>query len=193
MSTLKKAPVATLADGRTYTPSEEGMPPRSIAPSKLARAITIVILVFALLYFLLPIVWVLFAMTKSNPGLVSSPGFWFADSFELSQNYQKLMDWTGGLFWRWVGNSLLYSTVSAALGTLMSVAAGYGLAKFAFPGKNVTLTIIMAGLLMPVALLTIPLYIVFHSVGLVDSMWAVIIPSCVSPFGVFLGRRFQQN
>lgn len=185
--------MAHLSDGREYVLSEEGMPPRSIAPSRLARVTTIVVLVFVLAYFLMPIVWLLFAMTKSNPGMVSSPGFWFADSFELGINYNKLMSWTEGLFWRWVGNSLLYSTLSATVGTLISVAAGYALAKFAFPGKNVVMGFIMAGLLMPVALLTIPLYVVFHSVGLTNTMWSIIIPCCVSPFGVFLGRVYADS
>ncbi len=185
--------MARLADGREYCASVEGMPPRSIAPSTAARMLTIVLLVVALLYFLAPIVWVMFSMTKSNPGLVSSPGFWFADDIQLAENYSKLMSWTQGLFWRWVGNSLLYSTAAAAFGTLISVAAGYALAKFAFPGKNITMVFIMSGLLMPVALLTIPLYIVFHGIGLTNTMWAIIIPSCVSPFGVFLGRVYADS
>ena len=52
---------------------------------------------------------------------------------------------------------------------------------------------IMGGLLMPVALLTIPLYIVFHSLGITNTMWAIIIPSIVSPFGVFLGRVYADT
>lgn len=193
MSTARKTRVARLSDGREYVPSEEGMPPRSIAPSKGARALTIIVLCFVLFYFLAPIVWVMFSMTKSNAELVSSPGFWFADNIRLSENYSLLMEWTDGFFWRWVGNSLLYSSCAAVVGTLISVAAGYALAKFVFPGKNLSMGIIMAGLLMPVALLTIPLYIVFHAIGLTNTMWAIIIPSCVSPFGVFLGRVYADS
>ena len=51
----------------------------------------------------------------------------------------------------------------------------------------------MAGLLMPVALLTIPMYIVFMHLGINNTMLAIIIPSCVSPFGVFLGRVYAQS
>lgn len=164
-------------------------PPRNLAPSRSARTLTIVLLIFALAYFLLPIVWLLFAATKSNADLVSSPGFWFGD-FQLAENYTKLMDWTQGNFWRWVGNSMLYSGVAAVVGTLVSVSAGYALAKFRFPGSGVMSGAILGGLLMPVALLTVPLYIVFQQIGLTNTMWAIIIPSCVSPFGVFLGRVF---
>jgi sugar ABC superfamily ATP binding cassette transporter, membrane protein len=90
-------------------------------------------------------------------------------------------------------NSLFYSTTAGVIGTLISVAAGYAMAKFVFPGRNVSMAMIMAGLLMPVALLTIPLYVVFHNLGLTDTVWAILIPSCVSPFGVFLGRVYADS
>lgn len=185
-------PTRTLPDGREYRVSIEGMPPRTLAPKKLARIATIVALTITMLYFILPIIWVMFSATKSNADLVSTNGFWFGH-FELADNYAKLMGWTQGLFWRWVLNSLFYSTTAGVIGTLISVAAGYAMAKFVFPGRNVSMALIMAGLLMPVALLTIPLYVVFHNLGLTDTVWAILIPSCVSPFGVFLGRVYADS
>ena len=185
-------PTRTLPDGREYRVSIEGMPPRTLAPKKLARIVTIVALTITMVYFILPIIWVMFSATKSNADLVSTNGFWFGH-FELAENYTKLMGWTQGLFWRWVLNSLFYSTTAGVIGTLISVAAGYAMAKFVFPGRNVSMAMIMAGLLMPVALLTIPLYVVFHNLGLTDTVWAILIPSCVSPFGVFLGRVYADS
>ncbi|WP_048711427.1 carbohydrate ABC transporter permease [Trueperella pyogenes] len=185
-------PTRTLPDGREYRVSIEGMPPRTLAPKKLARIVTIVALTITMVYFILPIIWVMFSATKSNADLVSTNGFWFGH-FELAENYTKLMGWTQGLFWRWVLNSLFYSTAAGIIGTLISVAAGYAMAKFVFPGRNVSMAMIMAGLLMPVALLTIPLYVVFHNLGLTDTVWAILIPSCVSPFGVFLGRVYADS
>ena len=185
-------PTRTLPDGREYRVSIEGMPPRTLAPKKLARIVTIVALTITMVYFILPIIWVMFSATKSNADLVSTNGFWFGH-FELAENYTQLMGWTQGLFWRWVLNSLFYSTTAGVIGTLISVAAGYAMAKFIFPGRNVSMALIMAGLLMPVALLTIPLYVVFHHLGLTDTVWAILIPSCVSPFGVFLGRVYADS
>ena len=185
-------PTRTLPDGREYRVSIGGMPPRTLAPKKIARIATIVALTITMVYFILPIIWVMFSATKSNADLVSTNGFWFGH-FELAENYTKLMGWTQGLFWRWVLNSLFYSTTAGVIGTLISVAAGYAMAKFVFPGRNVSMALIMAGLLMPVALLTIPLYVVFHNLGLTDTVWAILIPSCVSPFGVFLGRVYADS
>lgn len=182
----------TLPDGRKYTPSKEGMPMRSIAPSFSARLLTAIVLLFVLIYFLFPVYWVIVASTKTNPQLISTSGLWF-DNINLVENYDTLMEWTKGNFWRWVANSLLYSTVAGVVGTLISVMAGYAMAKFTFPGKTATMAIVMSGLLLPIALLTIPMYLVFHNLGLTNTMLAIIIPSCVSPFGVFLGRVYAQS
>ncbi len=149
-------------------------------------------LVVAMLYFLVPVFWLLVASTKNNADLTSTFGFWFAE-WNLGANYDSLMGWTQGLFWRWVGNSLLYSISAGVIGTLVAVMAGYAIAKFAFPGRRIAVGVIVGGLLLPVALLTVPLYIEFHALGLTNTIWAIIIPSAVSPFGVFLGMVFAQS
>ncbi|HHT41200.1 MAG TPA: carbohydrate ABC transporter permease [Actinomyces sp.] len=181
-----------LPDGREYVPSVAGQPMRSIAPSSAARWITAGVLLLALFYFLFPVYWVIVASTKTNFQLMSTNGFLF-DDINLAANYTSLITWTKGMFWRWVGNSLLYSTVAGVVGTLISVMAGYAMAKFRFPGRGVAMGVIMSGLLLPIALLTIPMYLMFYKIGLTNTMWAIIIPSCVSPFGVFLGRVYAQT
>lgn len=160
--------------------------PAALRPGRAARTLGTVALVVGCLYFLVPVFWLLVASTKDNADLTSSFGFWFAD-WNLGTNYDSLMEWTQGLFWRWVVNSVVYSTVAGVVGTLLSVMAGYAIAKFDFPGKKVAVGVILAGLLLPIALLTVPLYLEFHAIGLTNTVWAVIIPSSVSPFGVFLG------
>ncbi len=87
---------------------------------------------------------------------------------------------------------MFYSLVAGVVGTLVSVAAGYGLSKFRTPGGILVQGMVLAGLLFPVALMTVPLYLMFSSMGLVNTPWAVIIPSMVSPFGVFLGRIYVE-
>lgn len=182
----------TLPDGTTYRPSKAGIPVRSLAPSTAARWITVGVLSLVLVYFLFPIYWLVVASSKNDLQLASTSGLMF-DTINWSSNYSDLMDWTNGYFFRWVMNSLFYSTVAGIIGTLLSVAAGYALAKFVFPGKAATLILIMSGLLMPAALLTVPLYLIFNNIGLTNTIWAIIIPSCISPFGVFLGRVYAEN
>ncbi|RZU64247.1 carbohydrate ABC transporter membrane protein 2 (CUT1 family) [Microterricola gilva] len=172
--------------------SASGAPSTAVAPKPMARALGITALIVATVYFLAPVFWVFVASTKNNRDLTSTFGFWFGE-WNLGTNYESLMAWTQGMFWHWVGNSVFYSLTAGVIGTLFAVMAGYAIAKFAFPGKKIAVGVIMAGLLMPVALLTVPLYLEFHTLGLVDTAWAIIIPSAVSPFGVFLGMVYAQN
>lgn len=168
------------------------LPPKSVLPGPVARVAGIGALVIATLYFVAPVVWVMFAATKNNRDLSSTFGFWFAD-WNLVTNYESLMSWTQGMFWQWVGNSVFYSLSAGLIGTLFAVMAGYAIAKFDFPGKRVAVGFIMGGLLLPVALLTVPLYLEFQALGLVDTAWAIIIPSAVSPFGVFLAMVYAES
>ncbi|MCI7550836.1 MAG: carbohydrate ABC transporter permease [Actinomycetaceae bacterium] len=195
--------MAVMADGRKYRPSIKGLQSRSFAPSKPTKVIAVAVMVLILIYFIFPIYWVIIAATKTNSEISNTFGLWFAPHNEstasgslweaIVANYQSLMGWTKGMLWRWIGNSLLYSTVSAAIGTIVAVMAGYALAKFKFPLKNAAAGTIMAGLLMPVAILTVPMYVMFLNMGLNNTMASIIIPCSVSPFGVFLGRVYAQS
>lgn len=190
-TTLITAPAEAPRRARR-APAPADLPPRSVAPGPVAKTFGIIALVVALVYFLMPVYWVIVASTKNNTDLTNTFGFWFA-SWNLDTNYASLMDWTQGMFWRWVGNSILYSTTAGIIGTLFAIMAGYAIAKFVFPGKKIAVAIIMAGLLLPVALLTVPLYMEFQALGLANTMWAIIIPSAVSPFGVFLGMVYAET
>lgn len=172
--------------------------PRSMRPNAAVKTITVVVLIVTLIYFLFPIYWAVISATKTPQELVGSNGLWFAVGLDelpgrLARNYNVLMTRTTGLFWRWVVNSLVYSGVSAAIGTVVSVMAGYATAKFNFRGKGLCIGLIMACMLMPTALLIIPQKSMFQMTGLTDTMLSIIIPSCVSPFGFFLGRVYAQG
>lgn len=172
--------------------------PRSMRPSAAVKTLTVVLLVLVLIYFLFPIYWAIIASTKTPAQMTGSNGMWFAVPLDqlpnaIATNYSKLLGWTRGNFWRWVLNSLIYSGVSALIGTIVSVMAGYATAKFNFRGKNAAIGIIMACMLMPSALLTIPMYSIFHTLHLTNTMLSIIIPCCVSPFGFFLGRTYAQS
>lgn len=152
----------------------------------------IAVLALSVVYFLLPLWWVVVSATKSNSSLQNSNGFWF-DAPQLLENVQRTLSYDGGLFSRWLWNSLLYSGAAALLGTVVAVAAGYVLGKFDFRGKGVVFGSILAGVLVPNALLTIPLYFVASWAGMINTPWAVIIPTAVSPFGVYLARIYAEQ
>mgnify|MGYP000364511699 CR=1 FL=1 len=135
--------------------------PRSMRPSPAVKTLTVIVLVLALIYFLFPIYWAIIASTKTPSQMTSGNGLWFSVSLDQiptpwPPTTPSCSAGPRGNFWRWVLNSLIYSGVSALIGTIVSVMAGYATAKFNFRGKNVAIGIIMACMLMPAALLTIP-------------------------------------
>lgn len=145
-------------------------------------------LVVAAVYFLLPLVWVLVAATKSPGDLFSTFGLWFSDSPQAWSNLVGLFTESDGIFSRWVVNSVVYSGLGALVATIISAACGYAIAKFLFPAREMLFSVILGGVLVPATVIALPLYFLLNSVGLTGTYWAVLLPSMVSPFGVYLAR-----
>lgn len=146
------------------------------------------VLVVAAIYFLLPLVWVLVAATKSPADLFGTFGLWFSDTPRAWGNLVLLFTQDGGLFTRWVLNSILYSGVGALVAMLIASACGYAIAKYPFRGREALFSIILGGVLVPATVIALPLYFLLNTVGMTGSYWAVLLPSMVSPFGVYLAR-----
>jgi multiple sugar transport system permease protein len=189
MATTTRAPEATPAPAprqarRSRRPDGELQVSRSTAWA------TMGVLTLAAVYFLIPVWWLLVSSTKSNSGLFSSNGFAFADSMDLVANVTDVVTRQDGLFGRWLLNSIMYAGIGGVLATLLGVSCGYALAKYQFRGRGILFGGIIAGVLIPSALLTVPLYLVFAKLGLVNTVWAVLIPAVVNPFAVYLGRIY---
>ncbi|TQJ30050.1 carbohydrate ABC transporter permease [Microbacterium sp. SLBN-146] len=150
-------------------------------------AVTIVLAV-AGIYFALPLVWVLIAATKSPGDLFASFGLWFSDSPQAWQNLTALFTQENGAFVRWILNSILYSGVGAFVAMVLSAACGYAIAKFPFRGRELLFSTILGGVLVPATVIALPLYFLLNTVGLTGTYWSVLLPSMVSPFGVYLAR-----
>lgn len=90
--------------------------PPALRSSATTKTLTWTVAIIALVYFLFPIYWVLVGTTKSNGDLLTSNPLWFGEN-NLAANYRSLQEWTQGLFWRWVGNSVLYSTAAGLIGS----------------------------------------------------------------------------
>ncbi|WAB80413.1 carbohydrate ABC transporter permease [Microcella daejeonensis] len=144
-------------------------------------------------YFLLPLLWLTIASTKDNTDLFSTFGFFFGDEFNFFANLESLFAFRDGVFWRWTGNTILYAGVSAVGATALATAAGYAFAKFEFPGRRFIFSAVLGSIMIPATALALPTYLVFANLGLVNTPWAIIIPSIVSPFGVYLMRVYAAD
>ena len=157
--------------------------------SPVSVAAAMIILVGAAVYFLLPVYWLIVNATKTQPDLINSNGFWFAD-WNLGENLSELFARDGGIYLRWALNSLLYAGLGAAVGTLLAAMAGYAMAKYQFRGREALFALVLGGVLVPATALALPLFLLFARVDLTNTFWAVFLPSIVSPFGVYLSRIF---
>lgn len=145
----------------------------------------------ALGYFLLPLFWLVVASTKSVSALFDTFGLWFSTKgFDLGNNIRQVIERDDGVYLRWLGNTALYAVVSAGGAALLATAGGYGFAKFDFPGKRALFGLVLGAIMVPSTALAVPTYLLFSRVGLVNSPLAVILPSLLSPIGLYLMRVY---
>jgi len=144
------------------------------------------------LYAVGPLWWLVVSATKTKQDLYTSNGLWFAD-FNLFKNLHDLFTYQNGAYATWLGNSVLYSLSSSIGLTLVSLAAGYGLAKFQYRGRGLTMGFVIGSFLIPGALLTIPSYLLYVRIGIFDTIWAMILPGFFSAFSVYLAKVYCEG
>ncbi len=160
---------------------------------RLSSSFVLTVAMLAVLaYFLLPLFWLVIASTKTTSDLFSSFGLWFAERNSLLENIGETLTYDGGIYVGWVRNTIVYAGVAAVGATALATMAGYGFAKFRFRGSNLLTFIVLGAIMVPTTALAIPTYLLFAKVGIVNTPWAVILPSLVSPFGLFLMRVYVQ-
>ncbi|MFD8719353.1 carbohydrate ABC transporter permease [Streptomyces sp. NPDC059629] len=172
---------------------EQGRPARTRRPrARRSTPLTIAMLA-ALAYFLLPLCWLVIASTKSTQDLFNTFGLWFAHAPQLLANVKATFTQDDGVFVHWLLNTVLYAGVSAVGAALLATAGGYGFAKFRFRGDRLAFNLVLGAVMIPTTALAIPTYLLFAKAGLVNTPWAVILPSLVNPFGLYLMRIYAAD
>jgi multiple sugar transport system permease protein len=156
-------------------------------PLSLRRSVNTIVLCAVSIYFAAPVWWLFVSSTKTAGALNLDAGFWFTE-VSIVDNLQSLFAKDDAIFARWLGNSLIYGVLGAAIGTLLAVMTGYALSKFRFKGKEALFSVILAGVLVPPAALSLPLFLMFSQAQLTNTYISVLLPSVVSPLGVYLAR-----
>ncbi|WP_371643312.1 carbohydrate ABC transporter permease [Streptomyces mirabilis] len=170
----------------------EGRPPRRSSMHRRSTPLTIAMLA-VLAYFLLPLFWLLIASTKSTQDLFNSFGLWFSHAPQLPSNIKATFTQDDGVFGGWLLNTVLYAGASALGAALLAAAAGYGFAKYRFRGHGAAFNLVLGAIMIPTTALAIPTYLLFAKAGLVNTPWAVILPSLISPFGLYLMRIYAED
>ena len=160
---------------------------------RMKRGLTTAFLLVCLIYFMLPFAWLLISATKTNADLFTTFGLGFAPNFNLWSNLTDLFLYNSGVFLTWFWNTAYYSVCSAVGATLLAALAGYVFAKFRFVGRTLLFTLILGSIMVPNTALSVPIYLLLSKVGLINTPLAMILPSLVSPFGVFLMRTYADQ
>lgn len=149
-----------------------------------------VALIFITLLFLAPLLWMVSTSFKTNPETTQWPLSWVPREFSV-EGYRELFNATSETpVLRWFVNSMIAATAHAALVLVTAAPAAYALARMHFRGKGLMFAVIVSTLFIPPIILITPLYLVVDTLGWLDTLLAVIVPSAAGALGVFLLRQF---
>jgi len=155
------------------------------APSA-GAALRTAVLVGVGLVAVLPIVWVALSAFKPLPALLGKP-LSFPTSLSLS-NYTGAFNQFNFLVY--IRNSFIVTVSATVLTLVLSVTAGYALAKYNFRGRDMLFIVVLGTLMIPVQVILVPIYQVVVDLHLVNSLLGLIIPPAATPTGVFLMRQY---
>ena len=155
---------------------------RKIGMGVLYALFTLVALVFTLPFFLM-----LSSAFKTSAEILRIPPTLIPQDPSLS-SFRTVID--EAPYFRWFANSLLVSSAITVLVLFTCSLAGYIFAKFEFPGRDAIFVVLLMTMMVPFPVLLIPSYLVVNELGLINSLWALILPAMVSAFGICLMRQF---
>ncbi|KFI83573.1 sugar ABC transporter, permease protein [Bifidobacterium pullorum] len=164
----------------------------NVANPRRSTLMTVLCSIFAI-YCLFPFVYLLINATKSQADFTSTFGLWFGGEFNLWDNIVTVFTYQDGIFGRWFLNTILYVVVGAGGATLLAIMGGYALAKFRFPGRKAVFAVIIGSISVPGTALAVPQFLLFAQLGLTNTPWSMIIPSLISPFGLYLMWIFSEQ
>jgi len=156
----------------------------------LSSAIKYLIVTLLALFFLMPLYWMVIGSLREMIGTMAAPELWPAHP--TLRNYIDLFS-TNYPVLRWMLNSFLIAGITTFLSVLVCCTMGYAFGKKQFPGKNLLFLLILVTMMLPKQASLIPLFILTKKLGLIDTIWGVILPSISWPYGVFLMRQFMQE
>lgn len=185
--------------GRTLRKMADTVPPAAPRPPKRRgrhdrpSSLLTILLWTCGLYFILPLVWLALSSTKSTTQLFTTFGFSFGTAGRLWRNISTVFTEDDGIYLRWLVNTVVYAGVSAGVATLFCSMGGYAFAKYDFPFGKTLFNVTLGAVMIPMTALAIPTYLLFARVGLTNTPLAVVLPSMVSPFGIFLMRVYAAD
>ncbi len=154
------------------------------------KTLLYVVLIALALFTLIPFVWMVSASLKLDREVFSYPIRWVPEVFHW-ENYQLI--WSKVPLLTYFKNTATIALLVTFIQTLTSSFAAYAFAKLRFPGRNTLFICYVATIAVPWQTYMLPQFILMRSMGLYDTLWAIVVLQSFSAFGVFLMRQFYQG
>ena len=158
--------------------------------SVVLKVLLYVVLIALAVFTLIPFVWMISASLKLDREVFSYPIHWIPEVFHW-ENYSLI--WTKVPLLTYFKNTAIIAILVTFIQTLTSSFAAYAFAKLQFRGRNVLFICYVATIAVPWQTYMLPQFILMRSMGLYDTLWAIVVLQSFSAFGVFLMRQFYQG
>ena len=153
---------------------------------RVSQAVSMTVLIGFCAFFLVPIIWLLLAPTKTDFALRSESPYAFGSFHRIALAWHHLIAFNDGALLVWLRNSLVYSGVAVVLTLAVSIPAGYAMAVIDFWGRRLLLVATLVIMILPSSSLVLPLFLEMNAVHLAGTSASVILPFSLFPFGVYL-------
>ena len=154
------------------------------------KTLLYIVLIAVALFTLIPFVWMISSSLKLDREVFAYPMKWLPETFRW-ENY--LLIWQKVPMLAYFKNTAFIAIVVTCLQTLTSSFAAYAFAKLNFKGRDVLFLAYIATIAVPWQAYMLPQFIMMRSMGLYDTLWAMVVLQAFSAFGVFLMRQFYQG
>lgn len=185
------ASLAPTPDTAASSPQPHGGEPTVVGRSRRQRAarfLLYVVLTVAAVAVVLPIVWVVLSSFKPPRELFLRPPTIIPQNVRF-ENYSEGL--TNFDFLLYLRNTVVVVVVSTILTVIINSMAAFAFAKYRFRGKSALFLVCLGTIMIPLEIILVPVYLVAASIGLVDSLWGLIIAPAATPTGLFLLRQYM--
>ncbi len=142
----------------------------------------------AAILFAFPIWFMVTAAFKAEEEIQAIPIHWLPHDFQWFARFREAADFAP--LWRYFFNSTAYSVVHVCVTVFFGALAGFGFAKYRFPGRTFLFFFVISTMMIPFQVLVVPLFIEIKAFGWENSYAGLIVPGMMNAFGVFMMRQY---
>ncbi len=153
----------------------------------MSRTTRYILLGFFTALFIFPIMWVFLSSLKPQSELFSFPLSILPNEPTLNNYFSAFRE---GDFLLYFKNSMFVAVTATLITVLINTMAGYALSKFIFKGRDIIFYVMIATLMIPLQVIMVPIFILLKNLGMLNSLWGIIIPPAATPTGIFLARQY---